>query len=104
MKKAQSFLTAFTVSLCVFGLGAGLFVVGYNSRRMTLGQTAPGTSYRLENGRLLVRDQENRVWLTPVLREERLETAAAPAPVRATLYLLHRLTAAAENLAERVME
>ena len=37
MKKAKGFFGAFAVTLCVLGLGAGLFAAGYNSRRMAKG-------------------------------------------------------------------
>ncbi len=99
MKKTKHFLTAFTVSLCVLGLGAGLFAVGYNTRRMTEGQSAPTATYRLESGRLLLKNRSGQVLTVPAPQEERVRTAAVPAPVRLSLHLLRRLTAAAESLA-----
>ena len=100
MRKAKSFFTAFSVSLCVLGLGAGLFAAGYNTRRMTRGQTAPTASFTLQNGRLSVKNSDNRTLTAPLPEEGTVGAAAVPAPARVTLYLLQRLTAAAERLAE----
>lgn len=100
MKNAKPFFTAFTVSLCVLGLGAGLFVAGYNTRRMTRGQTAPTASFTLQNGRLSVKNSDGKALRTPLPEEKTVGVAAVPAPARVTLYLLQRLTAAAERLAE----
>ncbi len=100
MRKTKCFLTAFTVSLCVLGLSAGLFVAGYNTRRMTRGQTAPTAGFDLHNGRLLLKNSSEQVLTVPSPEENRVETAALPAPARLTLHLLQRLTAAAERVAE----
>lgn len=100
MKKAKGFFGAFTVTLCVLGLGAGLFVAGYNSRRMAKGSES--AAYRFDGGTLLLTDSAgNTVRLMPVA-EENPRTALLPAPLRVCAHGLRFLAAAAEKLSDRL--
>ncbi len=100
MRKLRGFCTAFTVTMCILGLGVGLFVVGYNSRRMAQGDSV-GT-YRLENGKFKLTDQNgNEMTLAPV-DEQQTTAPLTPAPLRVTLHFLRGVAAAAETLAERL--
>lgn len=101
MRKLRSFCTAFAVTMCVLGLGVGLFVVGYNSRRLSEGENT-GAAYRLESGQLLLTDAKgNRVKLAPV-EEQRMTAPLVPAPARVTLHFLRGIAAAVDTLAEKL--
>lgn len=100
MRRLRSFCGAFTVTLCVLGLGAGLLTAGYRSHRMTEGELTG--SYRFENGVLLLTDSRgNTVRLAPPA-ERASHTALLPAPLRVCAHGLRLLAAAAEKLSERL--
>lgn len=101
MKKAKGFFGAFAVTLCVLGLGAGLFAAGHNSHRMARGDDTDA-AYRFDGGTLLLTDSAgNTVRLMPVAEED-TRAALLPAPLRACAHGLRFLAAAAERLSERL--
>lgn len=89
------------MTMCVLGLGVGLFVVGYNSRKMAQGEGASGT-YRLESGQLKLTDAAGHEMTVQMVDEKRPTAPAVPAPVRVTLHLLRGVATAAEQLAEKL--
>lgn len=101
VRKVKSFAGAFAVTICLLGLGAGLFVAGYNSRRMARGDAAPQAGYRIEAGQLVLTDGKGNSVMLPMVPESDARVAAIPAPVRGSLQFLRALTAAAEKVVEK---
>jgi hypothetical protein len=101
MKKSTVFFSAFAVSLLTLSLGAGLFAVGYNSRRTIEGTTPPGT-YEKQDGRWVFTDSRgNRVTLT-LLDEQETKTALIPAPARAVTHLFAGMSKGLRLLADAI--
>ncbi len=101
MRKVSAFFTAFAVTLCVLGLGVGLFTVGYNSKRVAQGEYAPAASYKLQNGQFTLTDASGRS-VTLAVVEQSATAPLTPAPVRVSLRLLRGVATLAEKLAERL--
>lgn len=102
MRKMSAFFTAFAVTLCVLGLGVGLFAAGYNSRRVVVGDNAPTASYTLENGRLMITDANGNTVALAVTEKREIPAPLTPAPARVSLRLLRGVVALAEKLAEKL--
>ncbi len=100
MRKFRGFCAAFAVTLCVLGLGVGLYTVGYNSRRMTEGDK--NGEFTVENGKIhLTSASGKQLSLAPI--DETAHTAPlCPAPARVTLQLLRGVAALADGLAEKL--
>jgi hypothetical protein len=101
MKHSKAFFVTFTVSLMVLGLGAGLFVAGYNSRR-AVGAEPPIRSYDLQKGRLVLTDQAGNQTVFGIIEETDRKTALISAPTRVTAHILRGITATLYELAERM--
>lgn len=102
MRKVSAFFTAFAVTLCVLGLGVGLFTVGYNSKRVAQGDGTPTASYTLQNGRLILTDANGNTVALAVAQEQHATAPLTPAPARVSLRLLRGVAALAEKLAEQL--
>lgn len=102
MGKTKAFFTAFTVTMCVLGLGVGLFAVGYNSRKIAEGENAPAASYKLQNGKLTLTDQNGASVTLAVTEEQEVAVPLVPAPARVALQVLRGVATIAERLAERI--
>lgn len=102
MRKVSAFFTAFAVTLCVLGLGVGLFTVGYNSRRVARGDNVPTASYTLQNGQLILTDANGNTVALAVTEEQHAAAPLTPAPARLSLRLLRGVAALAEKLAEKL--
>ncbi len=102
MRKWKAFFTAFAVTMCVLGLGVGLFTVGYNSRRIAQGDAAPTASYKLQNGRLTLTDASGASVTLSVIEEKEVTAPLTPAPVRVGGQLLRGIALVAEKMAERL--
>ncbi len=101
MRHFRTFTTAFAVTMCVLGLGVGLFTVGYNSKRVAEGDHAPTASYKLQNGLLTLTDASGAS-VTLQVEEQRTTTPLIPAPARMSLRLLRGVACLAEKLAEQM--
>ncbi len=101
MRKLRGFCTAFAVTMCVLGLGVGLFTVGYNSRKLAHGEGAEG-GYCMQNGRLLLTDQNGNQLTVQVVEEQKVTAPLLPAPARLTLHILRGVAAAADALAKKL--
>jgi hypothetical protein len=102
MKHSKAFFVTFTVSLMVLGLGAGLFTVGYNSRKVAQGEQDPPLSYGLQKGRFVVTDSNGNQIVLGVIEEENDRTALIAAPTRVTAHILRGVTAALYAAAEKL--
>ena len=102
MRNVRAFFAAFAVTLCVLGLGVGLFTVGYNSKRVAQGDSAPSPSYKLQNGQFTLTDANGTSVTLAVVEEEQRLAPLVPAPVRVSLRLLRGVAFLAEKLAERM--
>lgn len=101
MKKSTLFFSAFAVSLLALSLGAGLFAVGYNSRRTIQGETPPATLEKEEKRWVFTDSQGNQVTLT-LLDEQQSRTALIPAPARAVSHIFAGMSNGLRLLAEKL--
>lgn len=102
MRTIRGAFAAFAVTVCVLGLGVGLYTVGYNSRRVLEGKTDNGLS--LQDGKLLTCTVDGtRVTLQPA-DETAYKTAVCPAPLRVSARLLQKAAALAEKAAAYLSE
>lgn len=102
MGKCKAFFTAFAVTMCILGLGVGLFTVGYNSRKVAQGDAAPTASYKLQNGQLTLTDASGASVTLAVTEEKETTAPLIPAPARVGGQLLRGIAVLAEKLAERL--
>jgi len=102
MGKCKAFFTAFAVTMCVLGLGVGLFTVGYNSRRVAKGDNITTASYDLQNGQFILTDAAGKSVTLTVAEETETVAPLIPAPARVGGQLLRGIAVLAEKLAERL--
>lgn len=100
MQKLRGFCTAFAVTMCILGLGVGLLTVGYNSRKLAQGEGQGG--YRMQNGQLLLTDQNGRQFTVQAVDEQAVEAPLIPAPARVALHLLRGVAVLAEKAASAI--
>ncbi len=101
MKHSKTFFVTFSVSLMVLGLGAGLVVAGYNSRR-AIGNNPPIQSYDLQKGRLVLTDQAGNQRVFGLIEEAEQRTVLISAPTRLTAHILRGVTATLYQVAEKL--
>ncbi len=101
MRTFKSFMAAFFITLCVLGLGVGLLVVGYNTRRIAEGEAVAQVSYRLDKGVITLSDRKGGS-ITLALAEEKTAAPLVPAPIRVSLRAVRYGIEALEKLIEKI--
>ena len=103
-RRLKAFGTAFSLTLCLLGLGAGFLIADYNTRRVAFGDSSVRVGYKMsEDGRLLVTAM-GREMLMEVPEEVREWSGRlwtlVPARYRAAVWLTEAERAAAPALLE----